>query len=170
MRTAAITQDSLSVILRALMRSNRLACLVSLETGLRISDVLNLKTEQLQKGNRICVKDRKTGKSHRIRLTEKLRTDCLKQSGKIYVFEGRLSNKKPRTRQAVWKDLSRVAKAFRLTGKAAGALAPHSMRKTYAKALKENGLSTSAIQRALMHSDPTITMIYTYADELSLRE
>ena len=169
MRTTAIKEDSLACVLRALLRPNRLACLVSLETGLRISDVLNIKTEQVQRSNRLTVRDCKTGKRHRVRLTEKLRSELLKISGKVYIFEGRLNTKKPRTRQAVWKDLRRVAKAFGLKG-GGGVVAPHSFRKTYAVTLRKNGVSLSGIQRALVHSDPATTMLYALADELALKD
>ena len=147
------------------MRPNRLACLVSMCTGLRISDVLNLRTEQLQK-ERFSVVEQKTGKRKFVRLPEKLRIDCLRISGDIFVFPHRLNKWKHRTRQAVWKDLKRVSQIFRLRG----AIAPHSMRKTYARTLRAEGFSLAQIQKALNHSDPTVTALYAYADELTLRE
>ena len=51
-------------ILSALMPPNRLALIVSLCTGLRIDDVLSLKTEQIKKG-RFTIKEMKTGKSRK---------------------------------------------------------------------------------------------------------
>lgn len=165
MRSNAIEKSTLSVILRALMRANRLALEVSLYTGLRISDVLNIKTECLHK-EKFIVYEKKTGKRQTVRLPKKLKDELIAISGNIYIFQGRLNSRKPRTRQAVWKDLNRVAKAFRLNG----GVSPHSMRKTYAVTLKEMGLSASKIQKALNHSDPCVTALYMYADELALRD
>lgn len=165
MRSKAIEKTSLSVILRALMRENRLALEVSLYTGLRISDVLNIKTESLHK-DKFVVYEKKTGKRQTIRLPKKLKNELIAISGHLFVFQGRLNSRKPRTRQAVWKDLKRVAKAFRLNG----GVSPHSMRKTYAVTLKEMGFSASKIQKALNHSEPCVTALYMYADELALRD
>ena len=164
MRTKAIAEDSLNAILRALTRPNRLACMVSLSTGLRISDVLNIKTEQLRQ-ERFTVTEMKTGKRRRLRLPQPLRLDCLRISGKVYAFPNRLTEVKPRTRQAVWKDLHRVARLFGLKG----GIAAHSFRKTYAVGLRKQGLSASQISKALNHSDPCITALYMYADELALK-
>lgn len=164
MRTKAIAEDSLNAILRALTRPNRLACMVSLYTGLRISDVLNIKTEQLRQ-ERFSVVEMKTGKRRRLRLPQQLRLDCLRISGKVYAFPNRLTEVKPRTRQAVWKDLHRVARLFGLKG----GIAAHSFRKTYAVTLRKQGLSPARISKALNHSDPCITALYMYADELALK-
>lgn len=165
MRSKAIEKSTLSVILRALMRPNRLALEVSLCTGLRISDVLSIKTESLYK-DKFVVYEKKTGKRHTVRLPKKLKDELIALSGNLFVFQNRLNSRKPRTRQAVWKDLKRVSRAFRLNG----GVSPHSMRKTYAVTLKEMGLSSAKIQRALNHSDPCVTALYMFADELALRD
>lgn len=148
----------------ALTPQNRTACLVALCTGLRISDVLSLKTCCLEK-EKFTVVEQKTGKRRVIRLPEKLRRDCLKISGHIFIFPHRLNKWKPRTRQAVWKDLQTVKKAFKLKG----TLGSHSMRKTYAKSLSAEGFTLSQIQKALNHTDPAITLLYSCADELGFR-
>ena len=132
---------------------------------MRISDVLSLKTEQLQK-ERFTVTEQKTGKTRRLRLPEKLRRDCLKISGDIFIFPHRTNKWKHRTRQAVWKDLRKASTMLRLKGNAS----PHSLRKTYARTLRKEGFSLSQIQKALNHSDPTLTVIYALADELAMRE
>lgn len=163
MRTKAILPDSLSAILHLLTPENRLVCLVALNTGLRVSDVLDIKTEDIRK-TRFVIRERKTGKRKVVRIPEKIRTEIIKYSGKVYAFPGRLNNDKPRTREAVWKDLNKVSKLLHLKG-----VAPHSMRKTYARELRRQGFSEAAVQRALNHSSPTVTRLYTMADEVSLR-
>ena len=163
-RTQAIKQDSLNAILMALTPPNRMACLIALCTGLRVSDVLNLKTDCLQK-EKFTVTEQKTGKRRVIRLPTKVRQDCLKISGTIFIFPHRLNKWKTRTRQAVWKDLRRVKRLFKLKG----ILGSHSMRKTYARTLNAEGFTLSQIQKALNHTDPAITALYAYADELGLK-
>lgn len=165
MRSQAIEQDTLSVLLKALMRENRLALTVSLLTGLRISDVLALKSENLKKDS-FVVFEKKTGKKKKIKLPMAIKRELAAIAGHIYIFEGRSSPLKTRTRQTVWKDLRRVTRSFRLKGGAS----PHSMRKTYAVTLREMGMTSTQIQKALNHSDPCVTALYMYADELALKQ
>lgn len=163
MTTKAIAEDSLNAILRLLTPQNRLVCLASIATGLRVSDVLLFKREQLTK-DRFTIYESKTGKKKTVRLPNKLRDKMLGVSGALYVFPHRLNGRKPRTRQAVWKDLNRVARMLHIKG-----IAPHSMRKTYARTLRAEGLTEVQIQKALNHSSPIVTKLYSMADEVSLR-
>ena len=163
MRTKAINEDSMNAILRLLTPTNRLVCLTALATGLRISDVLSIKTEQLNK-ERFTVQESKTGKNKTVRLPKKLKERLKIQAGGVYVFTHRTNGHKHRSRTTVWKDMNKVAKAYHLKG-----LAPHSLRKSYAHALRAEGLTLAEIQRAMNHSSETITKLYAMADELSLR-
>jgi len=162
-KTNAISADSMNAILRLLTPTNRLVCLVALATGLRISDVLSIKREQLNK-ERFTVSESKTGKNKTVRIPKELRTKVIAQSGKVYAFPNRLNGYKHRSRTTIWKDLNRVARAYKLKG-----LAPHSLRKSYARTLRAEGLTLAQIQKAMNHSSPTITKLYAMADELSLR-
>ena len=76
------------------MPENRLALIVSMTTGLRINDVLNIKSADLHR-DRFTVREQKTGKNRRIRLDTRLRDDLLRYAGRIYVFENRLDYKRP---------------------------------------------------------------------------
>lgn len=165
MRSKAIEESTLSVILKAMQRENRLALEVSLYTGLRISDVLSIKTHNLHKSS-FVVYEQKTGKRKKIVLPSRLKNELFQICGNVYVFQGRLNGNKPRTRQAVWKDLHRVAGLFRLKG----GCSPHSMRKTYAVDLRKMGLTPARIQKALNHTDLCVTALYMYADELQMRQ
>lgn len=131
---------------------------VALHTGLRISDVLSLKTDQLR--SHFWVTERKTGKRRQIGLPEPLLTDLKNAAGPTWVFEGR-STGKPRTRQSVWKDVKRAAKAFRLSAN----IAPHSARKYYASELMEQYGDIERVRRALNHRSDTITIVYALAHQ-----
>ena len=113
-------------ILAALTPQNRAALIVSQETGLRIGDVLKIKTEQARRG-RWTVTEQKTGKRRRVRISTATQRELLSIAGSVYVFEGRLDWKSTRTRQAVNKDLKRAAAAFRIPE--ALTISPHSARK-----------------------------------------
>ncbi len=158
-KTEYLLDREVEAVLRALTPSNALVCQVSLHTGLRIGDVLALRTEQIKP--RFWVTESKTGKRRMVGLPEELRKQILLQAGSVWAFPGR-SGEKPRTRQAVWKDVKRAAKAFRLPQN----VAPHSFRKVYAVDLLEQYGDIKKVQRALNHGSETTTMIYAMAAEL----
>lgn len=161
--SAYFPPDELEHILAALMPPNRLALEVSLATGLRISDVLSLKTAELK--SPMIVRELKTGKRRRITLKRGLLDSLVAQSGKVWVFEGRTNYRKHRTRQAVYKDLVRAARLFRLP--VSVQLSPHSMRKVYAvgKFGRSDG-DIAKVQKALNHASPAITALYVMSGEL----
>ena len=68
----------------------------------------------------------------------------------------------PLYRQAVWADVKRAARAFRLPQN----VAPHSLRKVYAVELLERYGDIQRVQRALNHSSIETTLIYAMADKL----
>lgn len=125
----------------------------ALDTGLRISDVLSLRTVQIG-SQRLTVRESKTGKTRRVYLRRALWERLKAVAGSLYVFEGRDSPDKHRTRQAVWKDVRRAAKAMRV--KHVGC---HTARKVYAVDIyRRKGLT--ATQTALGHDRPETTLIY----------
>lgn len=169
MRSSYVEPDVFRLLLTALMPENRLALEVSLATGLRIGDVLSLKTKDLQR-ERFTIKEQKTGKSRRVYLPVVLRSACRTIAGRYFVFENRLTPNKPRTRQAVYKDLKRVARLYRLNGrKLAGQISPHTARKVYAVGEYHRTGSLEKVQHLLNHSSEAVTMLYALADELEDR-
>lgn len=163
-----VDDDVLSLILATMTPANRAVCQVCLHTGLRISDALHLRTEQLQRGPRMRVRDGKTGKHHRIYIPQALREQLLAQAGPVWVFTGRCDRSKPRTRGAVYKDMRRAADVVKRAGwLAPGAVAsPHSLRKAAAvRTYRRRGLA--AAQQLLVH-DPEhveVSLLYCLADE-----
>jgi integrase len=150
-------------ILAALMPENRLALEVSACTGLRISDVLNLRTDRLSE--RFTVRELKTGKNRRVRIPPRLLDRLIAGAGKIWVFEGRTDYRKHRTRQAVFKDLQRTAKMFRVKVH----VSPHSARKIYAVGEYRRTGSLQRVRELLNHEDEAVTMLYAMADQLTER-
>ena len=168
MRTDYVDPHVFDLLLTALMPPNRLALQLSLATGLRISDCLALRTDVLQRTQRPTITERKTHKRRRVYVPTALRDDLLRQAGRYYVFEGRLTETRPRTRAAVYKDLKRVARLYRLDGKAISLnIAPHSARKIYAVQDYHAHGSIERVQRLLNHNDEAVTMLYALADQLA---
>ena len=76
MRSEWVPKGEFEHILSALTPENRLACEVSLATGLRIGDVLLLTPQKVRK-QRFTIQEQKTGKTRYIRLPKELVERCL---------------------------------------------------------------------------------------------
>lgn len=162
MTTEYLLNQQVEHVLAALTPQNRLIIRAVLQTGLRISDVLELKTAQLAPS--MWVVEKKTGKRHRCGLEKRLLADILAQAGGTWAFPGAKPGKH-KTRQAVWKDVKRAQVAFRFDQN----VGPHSFRKVYAVRLMERYGSIERVRRALGHSSPSVTAIYAMADALLYR-
>lgn len=165
MRSSFISDTDFSVVLRLLTHENALCCLVALETGLRISDVLAIRTKQIKQKS-FTVREQKTGKCKRIKLDNELRQQLVMISGSVYVFQHRTDPTRHRTRQAVYLDLKRAAKALRLSVN----LTPHSTRKNYAVGLYGRYGDLKVVQTALNHSHLEDTLLYCLSDVLQSSE
>ena len=162
MKTEYLLHREVGHVLAALMPQNRLIARVCLHTGLRVGDVVALRTQDL--GPQFMVREAKTGKRRRVGLPDGLRREILAQAGPVWAFPGR-DPARHKTRQAVWADVKRAARAFRLPQD----VGPHSFRKVYAVELLERYGDIGRVQRALSHSSVETTLIYAMADKL-LRE
>lgn len=166
MRSEWTPKGEILHILASLSPQNRLACEISLATGLRINDVLSLKTGKL-KNQRFTVREEKTGKTKNIRLSKDLYDRCLACSGVHYVFEGRLNGRVHRTRQAVFKDLKKSAKLFKVGAN----ISPHSLRKIYAvEEYEKSGGNLKKVKALLNHENEAVTILYAMANELNKRK
>ena len=163
MRTDWVNHDDVGLVLRLLTPTNSLVCEFALVTGLRINDILCIRTDEFKQ--RMYVLEHKTGKRKRIYIPLKLFERIQKQCGGVYVFPHAYNPEKHRTRQAVYKDIKRAARALRLDAN----IAPHSMRKCYAVEIyRKSGLE--ATRRALNHSDSSVTLIYILSELADLKK
>ena len=164
LRTSYATRAQMGHILAAMMPTNALIVRICMRTGLRVSDVLELKTAQLKP--RQTVRERKTGKTRRVVWSAPLYEQMLQQAGRIWVFESRTDPTKHRTRQAVYKDIKHVAAMYQRSGAVSRrqVIGTHTARKVAAVDAYHHG-GLKAAQRLLNHSDPAITLLYALADK-----
>jgi integrase len=160
MRSAYIEPDAMSAALAMLTYENRTICEIMLKTGLRVGDVLLLRRENIKE--RMSIKEQKTGKSRRVYLGKELASRLKGSGAPGWCFPNARDNKRPRTRQAVWKDLKRAAKILRYKEN----LTPHSCRKTYAvNCYKNHGLEIT--KKNLNHDRLEVTLLYALSDTIS---
>lgn len=159
MRADYIKPSVYTRIYHLMQYENAVALRLSLETGLRIGDCLSLTPEQLD-GQTITYTAQKTGKRGKKKISADLAKRLRKISGKKYIFEGR-NGEKPRTRQAVWKDVKKASRIAKIDDN----FTPHSARKTYAVEQFHNK-GFSEVQKELQHDKAETTMLYAYSDIL----
>lgn len=164
LRSGIVTREEIEKVYGLLMYENMLVCRICEETGLRVGDVLAIKTEDLKQ--RMTVRESKTGKPKRVRFRNELYSAIKRNAGTVYVFEGRTDIQKHRTRQAVWKDLKRASLALRMPRD----FSVHGLRKMYAVQLSEAGYSADEVQKALNHSDLAITLLYLMAAHIGQKK
>lgn len=107
--------------------------------------------------------EQKTGKRKRIRLAQDILRRMTWLSGEVYVFEGQRDRTKHRTRQRVWRDLVRAAKAAGI----ADNISPHSLRKLYAVTQYQKHKDLAKVQRQLNHDNIVTTLLYVMSREVT---
>lgn len=161
MTTEYLMRREMEHVFAALTPPNRLVCRVAVHTGLRVGDVLAIRTAKL--GTQFWITEAKTKKRKRVNLPQDLVHELKAQAGTKWVFTSARNPEKHRTRQAVWADVKRAAKAFRMPQN----VGVHSLRKRYAvEQLERSGGNFAKVQRLLNHADMATTMIYAMSYQL----
>ncbi|MBK5436656.1 tyrosine-type recombinase/integrase [Pseudomonas sp. TH32] len=130
-----------------------------INTALRISDLLTLTFVEVQ-GDKLVIKEAKTGKSRQIDLNSGAKAIVARrrQAHPSHTFLFQVDSNR-----AKGKAVSRVsvANAFKDVGEEMSIrLGTHSMRKTRGWLMYSNGKSIELICKVLNHSSPAVTMAY----------
>jgi integrase/recombinase XerD len=144
-------------------------------TGLRVSELVSLKTQQIDfHGNFLTV----MGKGSKVRAvpfgkwanekllcyTREIRPRLLKRKASPFLFVNRSGE--PLTRQGFWKLIRRYALAAGIDKK----VTPHTIRHSFATHLLEGGADLRSVQTMLGHADIATTQIYTHVNAARLKE
>ena len=161
MRTDYFPFEEWVYILRLLQPIDRIITKISLHTGLRISDILEIKKNKFKK--RMTIHEKKTGKKKDIYLPERLYTEALQfiKTDNEYLFPA-AKGTGHRSRQAIYYDFKRASEALRLKGN----LAPHSARKYYAVAKYRKWNDIRRVQKKLLHENIATTTLYVFSDKM----
>jgi len=144
-------------------------------TGLRVSELINLKQSEINLGQGVI---RVVGKGDRERLIPLgdeaqnwihefiggPRTEILLERQTDYLFPTRRGDRM--TRQAFWHIIKRYSKLAEIDSK----MSPHTLRHAFATHLLNNGADLRVVQMLLGHSDLSTTQIYTHVARASMKE
>lgn len=137
-------------------------------TGMRVSELINLKEADLHTDLKII---RVLGKGSKERLVpvtdfalswldkylENVRDPALLKKGVACDFLFLNNRAGQLTRQAVWQSIKKYSKLAKIDKD----ITPHTLRHTFATHLLENGADLRVVQEILGHSDISTTQIYT---------
>ena len=135
-------------------------------SGLRLSELLNLKRKDIDfDNNLILIKKGKGAKDRMTLLSHNLKDDLLKyysisEFNTEYIFEGRNGKY---SKKSVQKILERLGNKIGLK------IHPHMLRHSFATHLLEQGTDIRYIQRLLGHSSSATTEIYTHVANKDLK-
>jgi integrase len=137
---------------------NYILFLLGVDTGLRISDILQLRVKDVQ-GWRIEIKEKKTKKEKRIRMTKELKAEirkyCEDKNKNEFLIKSRKGKNQPISRAMAYIMLKQVADEFCLDN-----IGCHSLRKTFGYMFYMQFKDVAALQEIFNHSDPKITLRY----------
>lgn len=132
--------------------------LMGINTGLRISDLLNLKVKDVRDKTYITIKEKKTDKTKRFRINYELMQEIEKyiqnMDDEDYLFKSKRSNK-PIQRVQAYKIINSVAKKIGLDD-----IGTHTLRKTFGYWAYKKTKDVAMLQEIFNHSAPSITLRY----------
>ena len=144
-------------------------------TGLRISELLDLKMNNINLEERFLITFGKGSKERLVPFSKKAcdflvsylnngRIKLLKDKKSYFLFLNSRGNKL--SRQGFWKILKNYGKKIGIAHK----LSPHTLRHTFATHLLEHGADLRAVQIMLGHADISKTQIYTHITNERLKQ
>lgn len=137
---------------------NYILFLIGINTGLRISDILRLKVRDVD-STHIVIREQKTRKQKRIRLTPQLRREIRRyiqdKPPDQYLILSRVGNNKPIGRSMAYKILREVADHYGLRE-----IGTHTLRKTFGYHYYQQTKDVATLQHIFNHSDPSVTLKY----------
>lgn len=148
--------------------TNKSRLIISLlySTGLRVSEIVNLKVEDLNFGEHTgWVRRGKGAKDRMFILSESLSKEIeefSKSKGGTYVF----SKDKPLTT----RNIQKIIKNARIRAGINKKVTPHTLRHSFATHLLEQGTDIRVIQTVLGHSSLSTTQVYTHVSSDQLKK
>ena len=161
MRAKYLTEDEIQRLRRAAGWAAWLPFAVSIYTGLRIDDVLALRTDNVKEGHVLYVA-KKTGKIGVTELPDRLARGLTLWARDGWCFPGRKPGKHL-TRQAAWY---RIKAAAKRAGLDPDGISPHSLRKVFAVGEYRATHNLNKVRVHLQHDRIETTLLYALSDQL----
>ncbi|CAM4053500.1 site-specific integrase [Paenibacillus alkaliterrae] len=132
---------------------------MGINSGLRISDILPLRVCEVKEATHLKVREKKTGNTRRILMTDTLRNEiqkyCLTLGDSDYLFPSR-NGDKPISRVQAWNIINAAARDAGIQD----SIGTHSMRKTFGYHFYQKHKDLAILQQIFGHSSQSVTIRY----------
>ena len=149
----------LKKILRQQSYRNYILFVLGINTGLRISDMLQIKVEDVRGKTHIVLKEQKTSKNKKFLINSNLSrelNDYIEDMGDPeYLFQSRIGQNKPLSRFQAYRIFSEAGRKAGLES-----IGCHSTRKTFGYHHYKKNKDVALLQKLFNHSSPSITLDY----------
>lgn len=130
-----------------------------INTGLRISDILSLKVDDVRDRTHIILKEQKTGKTKRIKINgvqDELNKYIQGMADDEYLFKSQKGHNSPISRVQAYRILSHASRAIGIDGE----IGTHTLRKTFGYHFYQKTKDVALLQELFNHSAPSVTLRY----------
>ncbi|UED78038.1 site-specific integrase [Brevibacillus sp. DP1.3A] len=160
--------DGIKIHLKETNPRNYILFVVGIYTGLRISDILQLKVGDVKK-DRISLRETKTQKLKSMAIHPKLKailkSYLVDKQDHEYLIKSRKGKNKPIKREMAYKILRAVADEFDLES-----IGCHTMRKTFGYHFHKQTNNSEMLREIFNHSDVSITRKYIGVEQDTIDE
>lgn len=142
---------------------------IGINTGLRISDILNLKVSDVKDKSHITITEKKTNKDKRFLINSQLKAEVDKyienMSDGEYLFQSRNGTNKPISRVQAYRVLNGVAEKLGIEE-----IGCHTMRKSFGYFHYQINKDVALLQELFNHSAPSVTLRYIGVNQDNMDE
>lgn len=150
--------DKMKSYLRLKNERDYMLFILGISTGLRISDILDLKKEDLLKSH-VDIRETKTTKRKRVKLPGYIKKEVVPYAKRLaddsYVVKSRQGGNRPIDRSTAYRILRDAAEHVNLTE-----IGTHTLRKTFGYHFYQQTKDVAILQELFNHSSPSITLKY----------
>lgn len=151
--------EEIKAILKRRSYRDYLLFVLGINTGLRISDLLDLKVKNVRDVTHIKIEEQKTGKIKRFKLNiaavEALKEYTLGLNDEEYLFPSKRNSDKPISRVQAYRILNETAEKAGLKE-----IGTHTLRKTFGYHFYQKTKDVVMLQQLFNHSAPSVTLKY----------
>lgn len=139
---------------------NYILFITGINTGLRISDLLELKVGDVKGKSHIIISEQKTGKTKRFKINSEIRTLIddwiVNKQDDCCLFNSRKGDNRPLSRVQAYRIINKAARAVGITDQ----IGTHTLRKTFGYHHYQQFKDVALLQDIFNHSAPSVTLRY----------
>jgi integrase len=163
------TVQDIAEYLKLKKERNFIMWMTGIYSGLRISDILQLRVRDVYNKQYINIREKKTGKQKNFEINPALRKAlnryCEDKGTEEYLIKSREKNNQPITRSMAYKILKDVADQFGIES-----MGTHTMRKTFGYHFYLQTKDIATLMKIFNHSTQSYTLIYIGIEQETINE